>query len=132
MRGTTAVVLLLSSAAGCASAPVTPAAREPEPARARAALSALSVDNRTAERVIILYRLTTRPDAEVVVGQVPPQSFREIAPVPAGEPLILVARTSSGAEVALDARAFAIDGEWTWVIPADTRFTRGPFTGAGG
>jgi hypothetical protein len=125
-------MLLLACAAGCARTPAAPAAREPEPARARAALSALSVDNRTAEHVTILYRLTTRPDAEVVVGQVPPRSFREIAPVPAGEALILVARTASGAEVALDPRAFALGGEWTWLIPADTRFTGGPFTGAAG
>jgi hypothetical protein len=116
------VILLTMSVAACAQAPATLPAREPEPARARAALAAITVDNRTAERLTILYRLTTRPETEVVIGQVPPHSRLQVAPVPAGEALVLVARTTAGAELTLDARAFAIDGEWTWAVPSGTRF----------
>jgi hypothetical protein len=121
MRACLSVSLILLAAA-CARPPVAPPAREPEPARARAALASLRVDNRTGERITVLYRLTTRRDVEVVVGQVPAQSFIQIAPVPAGEPLVLVARTAAGAELTLPARAFPLDAEWTWLIPADTRF----------
>jgi hypothetical protein len=125
-------ILLLAAVAACARPPVAAPVREPELARARAALAALSVDNRTGERLLVAYRLAARPDSEVVAGQVPPQSFTEIAPVPAGESLILLARTAAGHELTLEPRAFPIDGEWTWVIPADTRFVPPPAAGPEG
>jgi hypothetical protein len=112
-------VLLLSA---CATAPERPPPREPEPARARAALATLHVENRSAERVTIVYRIAGRGTAEVAIGQVPPLSTAALAPVPAGEPLLLIARTPAGAELALPARAFAIDGEWVWTIPHDALF----------
>jgi hypothetical protein len=47
-----------------------------------------------------------------------------MAPVPAGEPLILSARTASGAELTLPPRTFAIDGTWTWRIERTARFVQ--------
>jgi hypothetical protein len=113
-----AVALLLC---GCAAAQEGPLPREPEPARARAALATVSVDNHSAERVTISYRIAGRP-AEVAIGQVAPQSSAVLAPVPAGEPLLLIARTAAGASLSLSARAFPIDGTWTWTIPRNAVF----------
>jgi hypothetical protein len=118
------VLLLLAGclAAACASPPEWAAPRPPEPARARAALATLHVENATAVRLTVSYRLATRPAAEVEVGRVPPATRAELAPVPAGEPLILIARTDAGAELALPPRTFELDGDWTWRIPAGSTF----------
>lgn len=118
-----AIVLVL--VAGCASRSEPPPA-EPEPARARAALATLHVDNRSEQRISVFYRLSARSASEVGIGQVSPEGFATLAPVPAGEPLLLVARTPAGAQLALPARAFEINGEWTWVIPPDARFVPAP------
>jgi hypothetical protein len=115
-------VLLLATACATRSAP-PPA--EPEPARARAALATVHIDNRSAHRIAVYYRIAVRPGAEIGIGQVAPQGFATLAPVPAGEPLLLIARLPTGAELMLPARALEIDGEWTWVIPPDARFVRG-------
>jgi hypothetical protein len=116
--------LLLASivVVACAAPQERPAPRMPEPIRARAALATLHVANDTPQRLSVLYRLAVRGDAEVEVGQVPPLSAAVLAPVPAGEPLVLIARTDAGTEFTLPPRSFEIDGEWTWRIPASTRF----------
>jgi hypothetical protein len=107
---------------GCAT-PAPPAPpREPEPARARAALALVAVQNGTAERLAVAYRLTTRAAAEVVVGAVDPGATAELAPLPAGEPLVLIARTPAGAWMALPPRSFAIGDVWTWRIAAGATF----------
>jgi hypothetical protein len=107
----------------CGAQVERPAAPQPEPARARAALATLHVQNLTAERLTVLYRISGRAAAaEIAVGFVPPESSAVLAPVPAGEPIVLVARTEGGAEITLPARSFAIDGVWTWLIPAEARF----------
>lgn len=115
---TAALLLLL---AGCATAPERALPREPEPARARAALATVHVQNASAERITVLYRIAGR-SAEVAIGQVSPGATAALAPVPAGEPLLLIARTQAGAALTLPARAFAIDAEWTWAIPRDAAF----------
>jgi hypothetical protein len=116
--------LVLLAVGACYTPPPVTSSRDAEPARARAALATLHIDNRSAERLTVLYRIASRGAAEVVVGQVPARSFLEVAPVPAGEPLVLVARTAAGAELTLDSRAFQIDAEWTWVIAVDAPFQR--------
>jgi hypothetical protein len=113
--------LILLLLAGCAAAPERPPPREPEPARARAALATVHVRNESAERLTVAYRIAGRP-AEVIIGEVPPGERTALAPVPAGEPLLLVARTAAGAVLGLPVRAFAIDAEWTWHIPGDAEF----------
>lgn len=106
---------------GCAARAPQPAS-DPDPERARAALATLHVDNRTNELLAIFYRIAGRTDAQVGVGRVGPASTAEMAPVPAGEPLILTARTDAGTELTLPPRTFPIDGEWTWRIERGTRF----------
>lgn len=116
------VCLCALGLAACATASSAPPAAPPDAARARAALAAVTVDNRTDERLAILYRLTIRPATEITVGAVPPASVVDTAPVPAGEPLILLARTAQGRELALPPRSLAVGAAWTWTIPADARF----------
>jgi hypothetical protein len=108
----------------CTHAAERPSPRDPDATRARAALATLVVDNRSLEPITVLYRHTGRAVTEVAVGQVPPRSVAQMAPVPAGEPLVLLARTGAGLELVLPPRSFTIDGVWTWVVPADARFIR--------
>ncbi|HSJ24179.1 MAG TPA: hypothetical protein VK929_05885 [Longimicrobiales bacterium] len=121
-RITLAIFLAIGMAAGCASPPAAPPPAQPEPARARAALATLMVVNRSEHRLTIAYRLPARAAPEVVVGTVPPGSVAEMAPVPAGEPLVLLARNDAGGVLTLPPRSFVMDDEWTWVVAADARF----------
>jgi hypothetical protein len=116
------LLLSLMLVAACSAPPEPSPPRAPEPLRARAALATLNVENATPHRLAVLYRFAVRGDAEVEVGQVPALARAELAPVPAGEPLVLIARTAAGAQLELPARSFDIDGEWTWRIPARARF----------
>jgi hypothetical protein len=118
-----AAALLLT---GCASPPPVAQPRDPEPARARAALATVYVDNRTGERLTIAYRLAARTAPEVIVGTAPAQGVVELAPLPAGEPVVLTARTAGGREASLPPRSFVMDTEWTWLIAAGTRFVAPP------
>jgi hypothetical protein len=118
------LLLLVCAAAACATRAAVPPASDPDPERARAALATLVVDNRTAQRLDILYRHAGRGGAIVGVGHVAGGQTAEMAPVPAGEPLVLIARTADGAELALPPRTLAIDGSWTWLIERSARFLR--------
>lgn len=109
--------------AACASAPVRSPPRDSDSTRARAALATLIVDNRSIERLTVVYRYAAHPGAEVAVGQSPARAVTQLAPVPAGEPLVLLARTDDARELVLPPRTFTIDGLWTWVVPANARFT---------
>jgi hypothetical protein len=112
------------SLVACVHAAERQSPRDPDTTRARAALATLVVDNRSPEPLTVLYRHTGRAPTEVAVGQVRARSISQMAPVPAGEPLVLLARTAAGLELVLPPRSFTIDGLWTWVVPADARFTR--------
>ena len=121
------IFAVLLGVAGCRHVVQGAPQREAEPARARAALAIVRVDNRTAERLMIAYRLTGAASSEVGIGRVEPRDSAELAPVPAGEPIIFIARTTAGAELVLPARSLELDGTWVWVIPADARFVRGDY-----
>jgi hypothetical protein len=132
-RGAFGAVLVLGAVlglGGCAAEQTRPAA-EPAPARARVALATLHVDNRTERPLTIIYRAAGRATPEVAVGRVDARAVAELAPVPAGEPLVLIARTSAGAELVLAPRSLAIGQHWTWRIPADAVFAPPPATEAG-
>lgn len=126
MSGVACVLFIATAAvAGCATAAPPPApADDPGTIRARAALASLSVDNRFDEPLSILYRLTSRPASATGIGVAGPESLSAMAPVPAGEPIVLIARTATGAELVLPPRTLPLDGHWTWTISADARFTR--------
>jgi hypothetical protein len=116
------IALLPAFLGGCAAGQQVTPAGEPEPVRARAALATVVVINHTDSRVTVAYRVAGRAAPEVTVGRVPAASSAALAPVPAGELIVLTARTDAGGELVLPARTFAIDTEWTWEIPAGTPF----------
>jgi hypothetical protein len=117
------VLLALLALGGCARA-VDPGPADPaeEAAGRRAALAAVTVDNRTPHRLAIAFRPAASAGGEVVIGRVEPGDSVRLAPVPAGEPLILLARTPDGATLSLPPRTFALDERWTWRIPPDADF----------
>jgi hypothetical protein len=118
------ILLLVCAASACSTRTAVPTVSDPDPERARAALATLVVENRTAERLEILYRHAGRGGAIVGVGHVAGGQTAEMAPVPAGESLVLIARTADGAELVLPPRTLAIDGSWTWLIERSARFLR--------
>jgi hypothetical protein len=91
-------------------------------ARHRAALTTLTVNNQTAQKLTIGFRSATPPAQEVVLGTVNPGQSEKVAPVPAGEPIILLARRADGKELLRVAQSYPIDGEFTWDIPAAAPF----------
>lgn len=108
-------------AAGCAAhspEPATPA----ETTRHRAALASVTVVNESAFALTIAFRTAMPPLQEVVIGRVSAAGRARTAPIPAGEPIILVARRPDGAEFLLSARSFALDAEFVWDIPKDAKF----------
>lgn len=96
----------------------------------RAALAQIIVENRTGEPLLVAFLATAEPGREVVVGEVAARSTAAVAPVLAGEPIILMARTASGAEHRLAARSFEAGAEWAWIISEDAAF-RSPSPRAG-
>ena len=108
--------------AACAQRSAQPPAPDPDPERARAALATVHVTNETSHRLAVSYRIAGRTGGQVGIGHVDAGATVEMAPVPAGEPLILSARTSTGAELTLRPRTFDIDSAWTWRIDRAARF----------
>lgn len=127
MMSTRAVRIALLTAALCSCSMFRPAARPSVPdeeARHRAALATVVVLNQTAHTLKISYRTATPPLQEVLLGAVPARARQSLPPVPAGEPLFLLARRDDGTELALGPRSFTIDQSWTWEIPVDATFKK--------
>lgn len=118
-------LMIVPLLAACA---LLPPARRPsvpdEEARHRAALANIVVDNQTALPLRVSYRTATPPIQELQLGTVSARTRLTLPPVPAGEPLFLLARRSDGSELALGPRSFSIDESWTWQIPADALFKK--------
>lgn len=123
VRGAVGVLVVLMVAACGGSAP---RARNPVPApeleRSGAALARVVVTNGTSHELTIAFRPATAPGGEVVVGRVDAGGQVALAPVPAGEPIILIARTPEHREFELSPRTFPVDANWAWHIPADAMF----------
>jgi hypothetical protein len=122
VRGVASVGLLAALLTACAGRTAQVPESEPDPQRARAALATLHVDNQSPHSLTVSYRIAGSGGGRVEIGRVDASSHAEMAPVPAGEPLILTARTSAGAELILAPRTFTIDGSWTWRIDRAARF----------
>jgi hypothetical protein len=115
--------------AGCAprGGPELPAPNSSaEAARHRAALASVVVANETSLPLTIAFRTATPPLQEVVIGRVAAAARAKMAPIPAGEPIILVARREDGAEFQMQARSFSLDAEFEWAIPKDATFQTPP------
>jgi len=112
-------LVICACAPSVSSAPIDPGR---EARRHRAALATVIVDNRTVFPLFIAFRPAIGPGAEIVIGNVGAQATSTVAPIPAGEPIILLARDHTGLQLELSPRSFAIDTTWTWVVPADAHF----------
>lgn len=125
-RSSILLILTAAVAAACGGASTeAPAAPAPTPGNVRAAaLARMTIENRTDRRVRIAYRLAGGAASSVTVGTVEPQSELRVAPVPAGEPLLIFAIDEQGARLSLPPRTLEIDEEWRWVIPLDAPFTQ--------
>lgn len=112
---------LLFLVAGCGPAPEPPSVSPASP-RVQAALAMVSVENRTDLGLLISFRDAGKARGMVSIGSVPAGSVRQLAPVPAAEPIVLSARTDAGRVLELPSRTFRLDEQWLWVIPAGTAF----------
>lgn len=108
--------VLIASAACFGGPPTTGGGLSTE---RRAALATVNVENRTDLHLTIAFRYATEPGGEVVIGAVPAGEVTEMAPVPAGEPITLLAR-GDGFEQRLAPRSLEIDQVWTWIIRPDS------------
>ena len=97
-----------------------------EAARHTAALATVIVANGTLLDLTIAFKSATAPSQNIVIGRVAAGHTELMAPVPAGEPIVLIAREPSGGEFALDAKSMLLDTEWTWEIPRTTTFVKPP------
>lgn len=107
---------LAAAAAGCFGA-TEGEAGGPSGER-RAALATLLVENRTDVplRIAFLYAAEAGgPGGEIGIGTAAAGGTTELAPVPAAEPIILIARGPSF-ERRLRPRTLEIDERWTWVV----------------
>lgn len=115
------LALLIGTATSCGlRARRAPAASDD--GRSGAALASITVRNDTSHPLVIAFRSASPPRGEIAVGQVAPGAQAAVAPVPADEPIILIARTPDRAELVLPPRTFGIDAHWLWHIPPDARF----------
>ena len=119
LRCAAALVLLLGAACATSSQPPPGAPDVPE---GRAALATVNVENATPHELTVEFRPAGSARGRVGIGTVPARSTRRLAPVPAGEPIVLTARTGQGGALELPARTFGVDEVWVWQIPADAVF----------
>ena len=113
--GTAALVTATLGAGGCAA---RAGSGDGAVGERRAALARLVVENRSGVTLAIAFVYAAEPagrGGEVGIGSVPPGGRSELAPVPAEEPILLIAR-GDGIERRLEPRTLAIDQLWTWVI----------------
>lgn len=123
VRGAIGLLVILAVAAcGGSAHPTRRPAPPPESGRSGAALARVVVTNETSHELTIAFRPATPPGGEVVVGRVDAGGQAALAPVPAGEPIILIARTTEHRALELSPRTFPVDADWVWHIPADAAF----------
>ncbi len=117
------VLALALALGGCARAVAAgPGPVAPEAERHRAALAQLTVENATTRHLRIAFRPAIGPGSDVVLGSVGADSSATVAPLPAGEPLVLSAIAEDSSRLVLPARSFDLGEHWTWRIPADAAF----------
>lgn len=88
----------------------------------KAALARLTVENQTDQPLKIGFRPAGASGGEVMLGTVAARNTEQVAPIVAGEPILLIARTRQGTEFWLPHRSFGIGAAWVWTIPADAEF----------
>jgi hypothetical protein len=117
MRPAPCLLLLLACARPAELPPIDPV-RE----GGRAALAVVTVESRVDFPVRVSMLLPALRQGELVFGTVPAGASYALPPVPAGEPIVLIARAPDGAELRLGPRSFAPDQSWLWLITPDDPF----------
>ena len=115
------LMVLATTAAGCGARTV-PTETPTEPGRHRAALASVTVVNETSLLLEIAFRTAVPPVQEIVIGRVAPGSKVAMAPVPGGEPIVMIARRDDGAEYQSKIQSFPLDGVVVWTIPKSATF----------
>ncbi len=115
------VMFVAGMPAACAARGPVPEAPA-EAARHRAALASVAVVNETGYALQIAFRTAIPPIQETTIGRVAADARGTLAPVPAGEPVILIARREDGAEYQARVQSFALDASVEWRIPKDATF----------
>jgi hypothetical protein len=115
------MAILAAGVAAC-GARTAPTETPTEAGRHRAALASVTVANETSLLLEIAFRTAVPPLQEVVIGRVAPGSRVAMAPVPGGEPIIMVARRDDGAEYQSRIQSFPLDGVVVWSIPKSATF----------
>lgn len=113
--------LVCANLAACA-AQQPPAEAPAEAARHRAALATVMVVNQTSYALNIAFRTAVPPIQETTIGRVAPDERAAMAPVPAGEPVILIARRPDGAEYQAPVQSFSLDASVEWTVPKNAMF----------
>lgn len=116
------LVVFAAACAGSSEPPQQPGPIDPALDGPGAALSGLTVENGTGYELTIAYQYSTGPATEFAVGGVQARATAEMAPIPADEPIALVARRPDGPEFRLDPRSYPSGQTWHWSIPADAVF----------
>src|SRR5690606_38053488 len=91
-----AVLLAVGLWLGCAGRGTGDGTSLPAPGR-RAALTSITVENRTDGRLAVGFRSATPTGRPIVIGAVDADSTALMAPVPAAEPIVLFATRDDGA-----------------------------------
>ena len=100
----------------------SPAEVRDETGRHRGALATLSVENASSRHLRITVRTVPGPAPEITVGEVPGGGDVTVAPIPAGEPVVLSAIADDSSRLSLSPRTFDIGERWTWRIAANAVF----------
>lgn len=116
------LAIALSHSACALRRPPVEAEAPADAARHAAALATVTVVNETSLMLEIAFRTAVPPVQEIVIGRTAPGSRVAMAPVPAGEPIILVARRNDGAEYQARIQSFPMDGAVVWNIPKNATF----------
>lgn len=121
-RGRAHLVLPLLLLCACIGRHPAPDPQAAEAARHRGALATLVVDNATTRHLRIAVRPVPGPAGEITVGEVAPGADGTMAPIPAGEPVVLSAVADDSSRLSLPPRSFDIGQQWTWRIAPDAVF----------
>lgn len=117
---TTLLLALALLAQGCAG-PVRSAEQEAaDAARHAAALAHVVLANRSAVAVSVGYRPAVGAGGEVGIGSAAAGTRVELAPVPAGEPLVFLVRGLPAGELRMPPRSLPLDTRSTLVVSADS------------
>jgi hypothetical protein len=115
-------ITILAAGLTACGARTAPTEAPTEAGRHRAALASVTVVNETSLLLEIAFRTAVPPLQEIVIGRVAPGSRVAMAPVPGGEPIIMVARRDDGAEYQSRIQSFPLDGVVVWSIPKSATF----------